>query len=1159
MLRANHGRGLSVCAARRAALILAVAGFVSSIAAGGTAVSWDRQANGQQMSEVYLDGSGNAQTYNWTWPDNANWSQSRVDGGDPAGNPIELQPSNWSQDNYPNGDYDVSLGGSQVTDDISVSVDTLSLSGELDILGGQVLNITNGSLVNNGTVIIDWDDASLGTALNFSADASISGKGTITLNNDSAQLTADNGATVTIGADQTINGDGQISGNFVNNGAITSTVAAGSISITGALTNNNALTASDGSTLSFSGTMTNNGSLGSEGSNTNSNLVLSGTINNGSAGEVDVGSNLYLQSAAIDGGRVLATFAGAYIQVSGSSSITNADFQLGGQDKMDIVGGTIMTFGGTTTVKNYGTITVNSDNANLGTELDFSSNISITGAGDILLNQSGAGSQFNADSGVTVTLGAMETLHGTGQVNAAIINQGVISADVTGASLDLNSYGIENDGYVQALNRSSLNINSITITNTNGQIVASDVSTITLTDATIDGGQVNTYTNSYVDWNDCTMTGSIELSGVQNILAGSTTTMTGTALTNNGQIVINPDQESLGTSLTFDADTDLAGNGEILLNAPASGAQINVTDTHVLTVESGQVIDGQGQINGNVLNKGHITANVAGQTLALTSPLGIGNQGTLSAANGATLELSNTITNYASIIADASSTVALNSATVTNQSPGSMTIAGRLSLFESTINGGSVDLSAAGASGVVSNGATIENTTFTLGNGDHFDILGGTTMTFDGVMNITNNGTISVNSDQASLGTALNINADMTIGGSGEILLANGNSASQFNTANSSTVTLGPSQALRGWGAVNAAIINQGTISADVAGGAISLSSYGIENDHIMQADNQSTLDINAITVTNTSGQIGASNQSTVEITGATIIGGAVSAAANSHVDWSYSTMSGPITLSGLQNISSGNTITANGPTLTNNGKIVINSDAGNEGTALSIDSDLTLNGSGQILLNLAGSGAQLNAINSHTLTVGANQLIDGQGTINGNIINQGTIRADVKGQSLEIISAITNNGRLDVTGGTLLLDNGLSGSSVLAQLHSGFNGGAWNGLGIVSSLTSSHRGTAVGYTNIGGAYTLAFTWLGDTDLNGIVNGADLSAMSATGTTWATGDFNYDGKVNADDYSLFQLGAALGGNTNISAILPEPSLLLASGFWLLATNRRRQK
>jgi hypothetical protein len=68
------------------------------------------------------------------------------------------------------------------------------------------------------------------------------------------------------------------------------------------------------------------------------------------------------------------------------------------------------------------------------------------------------------------------------------------------------------------------------------------------------------------------------------------------------------------------------------------------------------------------------------------------------------------------------------------------------------------------------------------------------------------------------------------------------------------------------------------------------------------------------------------------------------------------------------------------------------------------------------------------------------------------------------------------------------------------------------------------------------------FTWLGDANLDGVVDSSDLAMMSPTGTTWQTGDFNYDGIVNADDYALFMLGAAYG-NVNISTTLPEPAAI----------------
>jgi hypothetical protein len=241
-----------------------------------------------------------------------------------------------------------------------------------------------------------------------------------------------------------------------------------------------------------------------------------------------------------------------------------------------------------------------------------------------------------------------------------------------------------------------------------------------------------------------------------------------------------------------------------------------------------------------------------------------------------------------------------------------------------------------------------------------------------------------------------------------------------------------------------------------------------------------------------------------------------------------------------------------NGSILTNNGKLVINPEQNSYGTALNFDSDALLNGSGEILLNQAGIAAQLNVINNHTLTIGADQLIDGTGQINGALINHGTIRADAEGQTLEITSAITNLGKLDVTSGVLLLDQGLNGTSILAQLRSGSN----NGNGIFSSLAVTQRGTAVGYTNNGAAYTFVYTWLGDANLNGSVDNADLSAISATGTNWSTGDFNYDGKVDQDDYALFMLGDAESAGLNISKTVPEPSVMLG-GILLLTVSGRR--
>lgn len=173
---------------------------------------------------------------------------------------------------------------------------------------------------------------------------------------------------------------------------------------------------------------------------------------------------------------------------------------------------------------------------------------------------------------------------------------------------------------------------------------------------------------------------------------------------------------------------------------------------------------------------------------------------------------------------------------------------------------------------------------------------------------------------------------------------------------------------------------------------------------------------------------------------------------------------------------------------------------------------------------------------------------------------NTGTVEVDCG--TLHFQGTLTNSGLINIAGGTLISDNGIGGDSILAQIQSGYDHGKWDGsAGITSTVAAATPGTAVGYAINGNSVTLTFTWLGDTDLNGIVNAADLQNMAPAGTTnatWSQGDFNYDDIINADDYSLFMLGAA-SCTTNISNLLPEPSaaLLLVTGCLVTSLSRKR--
>jgi hypothetical protein len=119
----------------------------------------------------------------------------------------------------------------------------------------------------------------------------------------------------------------------------------------------------------------------------------------------------------------------------------------------------------------------------------------------------------------------------------------------------------------------------------------------------------------------------------------------------------------------------------------------------------------------------------------------------------------------------------------------------------------------------------------------------------------------------------------------------------------------------------------------------------------------------------------------------------------------------------------------------------------------------------------------------------------------------------------------------------------------VNALLAGGYNNGNWNGNGIDSSAaaTNANHLTALGAisNNLGSGNTLyggtgqslfdgqsplatdiliKYTYYGDANLDGKVDGTDYSRIDngsfMTLTGWFNGDFNYDNTINGTDYTL---------------------------------------
>jgi hypothetical protein len=141
--------------------------------------------------------------------------------------------------------------------------------------------------------------------------------------------------------------------------------------------------------------------------------------------------------------------------------------------------------------------------------------------------------------------------------------------------------------------------------------------------------------------------------------------------------------------------------------------------------------------------------------------------------------------------------------------------------------------------------------------------------------------------------------------------------------------------------------------------------------------------------------------------------------------------------------------------------------------------------------------------------------------------------------------------------------------------LASGYNGGAWTGAGINSSVanfysTDAHR-TAVGMApvNGGGGYQLKYTYSGDANLDRTVDLTDFTILASnfnrTGKFWYDGDFNYDGTVDLTDFTLLasnfnqSLPAGGGRRSPQGATVPEPGAAMASVVALVCVTSRRRR
>ena len=227
--------------------------------------------------------------------------------------------------------------------------------------------------------------------------------------------------------------------------------------------------------------------------------------------------------------------------------------------------------------------------------------------------------QLNTSNGGTLTQAAGHAISGEGTINAVLINQGLVEANL--GTLSLTS----------------------TITNAGGTILASGGNVQIVSGAMIGGGTLASTgtSNLSLSSGSATLSGITLSGGSLNILAGATLTISGGTTTEQRHDYGGFEQRKLANVLDLQWQPDALGERQRDLGHPRRPTQYE----QQRPAHPGRRAHDQrlGTINAALVNQGLVNANVNGQTLSLaTNPMS--NAGTMEATGGGALNIENTVT-----------------------------------------------------------------------------------------------------------------------------------------------------------------------------------------------------------------------------------------------------------------------------------------------------------------------------------------------------------------------------------------------------------------------------------------------------------------------------------------------------------------------------------
>lgn len=747
------------------------------------------------------------------------------------------------------------------------------------------------------------------------------------------------------------------------------------------------------------------------------------------------------------------------------------------------------------------------------TGLVAASPMTMSGSGTLRLDARGNGDNDTAyvhyaAAAHTITNAAAHTIAGKGRFYAGLANDGVVSADASGAYLVMLDQPKSNSGRMTAGGGGVLYFRTIALTQTPAGIVQSgpgspvQVYGTNVSGGTLDGagGGIQYLGACAADSATMLNANSVADNALLNIGAGG--------VVNNGLLTISepgaPGNQSRIQAAAGSAA--LSGVGTLRLQGVAGGNGDNDSAYLGYTLAGNELVNGSehsirgyGRVYVRLINNGDVNADVPGKGLFFVDQPKT-NNGTITASNGGLVQF--------------------REVTLTG-SPGAQIVSkdavSPVQVVNSAILGGTC--SAGGSGRVEYYGIS------SLSNA----MLSGTQQIADNSLlhlntDLVNDGNLRVSDPSApGNGTGLVISAgSVVLSGDGSITLqgiggGNGdnNSAFIYYAAPADVLTLESGQTLRGYGRIYASIINNGTVNADVApfggpGNNIDKGLFFIDqpkaNNGTIAASNGGFVQFRSVSVTNSPAArvVSADASSPVQVVNSSFSGGTLEAGATGRFEYSGVDSLSDVVMSGVHEVVDNSAVNLN-TNLINNGAWKINRPAapGNY-TCLVVNApSITVSGTGSIALQgiAGGNGDNTSAFISYAaagnvLTLGSGQTLSGYGRVYANIVNHGVIEANVAGKGIFLVDQPkTNSGAITARNGGVVQIR----STGLTQSPEGVV--TTSNAGQIQLNSATLTGGTVATTASGPLVVLGASTINDAELSGVARITDNSILYTSGLT----------------------------------------------------------